>query len=124
MRSLALVMLVACSRDQHDERQTGAGSSARPPSLDGGLRVHVRDKIEGSIRLDGKPHAITGCRPGRDGSLYVDLITAAGTLRWIAYEERRMLWSGAPVECTKIDRTWGGGSRSDGTSYVRGHFAF
>jgi hypothetical protein len=63
-------------------------------------------------------------------SIYVDLVTAAGVLRFIPYVPE-MRWNprpesgepGAAVAC-RLQRSWGGGSRPDRTTYFRGQLIF
>lgn len=81
----------------------------------------ARPEVQGTLSLDGKPLAITKCRAGRGVTTYVALETAEGTLR---FEDKQLFWSNAKLECTKLDRSWGGGLRKDGTSYFRGHLIF
>ena len=59
---------------------------------------------------------------------YVELVTAQGTLR---FEDKQLFWArpddvsrGPALACDKLDRSWGGGQRKDGTSYFRGHLIF
>lgn len=84
-------------------------------------------EVQGTLSLDGKPLAITKCRAGRGVTTYVELVTAAGKLR---FEDKQLFWTkddfgrGDKLECEKLDRSWGGGLRKDGTSYFRGHLIF
>jgi hypothetical protein len=102
---------------------SGSGSTAVP-------RPPVPDQISGTLTLDGKPLAISKCRPGRDVSIYVDLVTAAGVLRFVPYVPE-MRWNprpesaepGVAVAC-RLQRSWGGGSRPDRTTYFRGQLIF
>jgi hypothetical protein len=96
-------------------------------------RPVVPDKIEGTLALDGTPLPIVGCRPGHDGTVYVDLVTASGALRFVSGESEQMYWNprpdanvrGAPVACSIPHRSWGGTRRpEDGTTYFRGELAF
>lgn len=105
-----------------------SSKKSEPPARDDAAvapRAVVPDKLDGTLTLDGAPLAITACKPGRDTAIFVDLVTARGTLRWIAYEEQKVLWNGAPVACTRLTRTWGGGTRpTDHTTYVRAQLGF
>lgn len=102
----AVLLVVACSK-----------SSDRPAS----------PEVRGTFSLEGKPLVVTQCRAGRGVTTYVELVTAQGKLR---FEDKQMFWStsdpgrGDRLECTKLDRSWGGGLRKDGTSYFRGHLMF
>ena len=84
-------------------------------------------EVTGSLSLDGKPLAIVSCRAGRGVTTYVELLTAEGKLR---FEDKQLFWSkqdpgrGDKLECEKLDRSWGGGMRKDGTAYFRGHLIF
>jgi hypothetical protein len=86
-------------------------------------------EVEGSLSVDGKPLVITQCRAGRTLSTYVELVTGAGKLR---FEDKQLYWSadtdevvrGERLACNRLDRSWGGGLRADGTSYFRGHLIF
>jgi len=87
-------------------------------------------EVQGTLSLDGKPLAVTKCRAGRGVTTYVELVTAAGKLR---FEDKQLFWTpqakgdfgrGDKLECDKLERSWGGGLRKDGTSYFRGHLIF
>lgn len=105
---LPLVALVACSK--------GATQSK---------------EVTGSLSLEGKTVAVTKCRPDRGaGGVYVVMETPGGALR---FEGKQLWWNrddkegfapGAALDCKKLDRSWGGGTRLDGTSYWRGTLAF
>lgn len=116
---------------------TGCGKKREaPPPADAAAlvapRPEVPDQIEGALTLDKKPLAIAACRPGREASIYVDLVTAVGALRFLAYESKQMYWNprpeslerGTAVPCTDLRRSWGGGTRPDGSTYFRGHLIF
>ena len=88
-------------------------------------------EVTGTLSLEGKTVTITKCRPDRgvDGT-YVVLETPAGAIR---FEGKKLWWNasdnegfapGAVLDCKKLDRSWGGGMRSDGTSYFRGTLDF
>jgi len=105
-RTLVVVALVACGTKQP------ATSS----------------EVLGTLTLDGQPLEIRACRPGRGVTTYVELVTAKGTLR---FEDRQLFWSADPaggrgdaLACERLDRSWGGGTRTDGTSYFRGQLIF
>lgn len=118
------VLVVGCSKSERDQpapRPQGSGTAA-PASV-------VPDKIEGSLTVDGKTVAITACRPGRATTTFVELLTAEGVLR---FEDRQLFWQRDPkavsrgevLTCTKLDRSWGGGTRADGSAYFRGLLRF
>ena len=121
-------LLAACSGKQADEEKPPP-----PMRVDAAPRLIVPDKIEGTLALDGRPLEILRCRPGHEGTVYVDLVTAAGALRFVSGETERMFWNprpeanerGAPIECSIPHRSWGGTRRpEDGTTYFRGELAF
>ena len=128
---LAIACAVACKGQRSDEAAP-APADAAPRVADAAPRVAVPDKLEGTLTLDGKPLELVKCRPGREGSIYVDLVTAAGALRFVGGEATQMYWNprpdsrerGAPIECSIPHRSWGGGTRGDGTTYIRGELAF
>ena len=109
MRSLVLVAaLAACSK-------------SAPAS----------NEVTGTLTVKGDSVTVTKCRPDRgiDGT-YVVLETPKGALR---FEAKKLWWNsddpegnapGAVLDCTKLDRSWGGGVRTDGTSYFRGLLDF
>ena len=98
------------------------GTTSEPPTSS-------RDVFTGTLVVDGRPVALTGCRPGRSVHTFVEVVTAVGTLR---FEDQRLYWNPVPdaitrgdlLTCSKLDRSWGGGNRGDGTSYWRGTLAF
>lgn len=124
----------ACKgREAGQGEKSGDGRSAPAPVAgDGAPRARVPDKIEGTLTLDGKPLEIVACRPGRVPRLHVDLVTRAGALRFVSGEDARMFWNprpdtteaGAPIDCSIPHRSWGGGTRADGTAYFRGELTF
>ena len=99
------------------------GSTNEPPV------VGSRDVVTGTLVVDGKPVALTGCKPGHSVHTFVEVVTASGKLR---FEDQRLYWNPAPdaitrgelLTCGKLDRSWGGGNRADGTSYWRGTLVF
>lgn len=78
-------------------------------------------EVQGTLSIEGKPVAVTACRAGRGVTTYVELATGSGTLR---FEDQKLFWSGDALVCEKLDRSWGGGMRKDGTAYFRGHLIF
>jgi hypothetical protein len=122
----ATAWAIACKGKKSDEAAT------RGPA-DAAARPAVPDQIEGTLTLDGKPIEIVKCRPGHQDTVYVDLVTAAGALRFVSGEPTRMFWNprpdanerGAPIDCSIPHRSWGGARRpEDGTTYFRGELAF
>jgi hypothetical protein len=111
---------------------SGSAAGAAAAAFDAAPRTPVPDRIEGTLTLDGKPLAIARCRPGRDGTIYVDMVTAAGALRFLGGEAEHMFWNpkpdanerGQPIACSIPHRSWGGGTRADGAAYFRGELAF
>ncbi len=108
-RGLALVVLAACS-----------SKSAAPASTE----------VTGTLSFGGQPVPITKCRPDHGVSTYVVLETAKGALR---FEDKRLhynaddpegLTPGRALDCTRLDRSWGGGVRLDNTAYWRGTLSF
>ncbi len=81
------------------------------------------NEVTGTLTLEGATVTVTKCRPerGADG-VYVVLETPKSALR---FEGKKLWWNrddpegfapGAALECKRLDRSWGGGSRLDGTS--------
>ena len=134
MRPGALALLVAggaCGalgacrgKPAADDAGPAAGSASAAP------RPAVPDQLSGTLTLDGKPLAMVKCRPGRDTSIYVDLVTSAGVLRYVPYDPQ-LFWNprsdsterGAAMPC-RLRRSWGGATRPDGTTYFRGQLIF
>ena len=88
-------------------------------------------EVTGTFSAKGSEVTVTKCRPDRgiDGT-YVVLETPKGALR---FEAKQLWWNsddpegfapGAVLDCKKLDRSWGGGIRADGTSYFRGTLDF
>jgi hypothetical protein len=94
---LALAALVACHRE-----------ASAPPNP---------DTFSGTLSLDGAPLALLACRPAHAVHVYVVVTTSRGELR---FEDQQLYWNQQPLTCAKLDRSWGGGNRADGTSYWRG----
>jgi hypothetical protein len=88
-------------------------------------------EVTGTLSLEGKTVTVTKCRPDRGAEgVYVVMETSGGALR---FEGKKLWWNrddnegfapGAALDCKKLDRSWGGGTRLDGTSYWRGTLAF
>ena len=121
----AVAALAGCksSRDSQDRHASdGSGSGV----------VFAGDasrEVTGTLVVDGKPQLVTECRPGHSTSTYVELVATAGKLR---FENKALYWTAKPhdlspgqrLDCEKLDRSWGGGLRGDGSSYFRGKLDF
>jgi hypothetical protein len=87
----------------------------------------TKPDVQGTLAIAGKPTDVTTCRAGRGVTTYVELVTGQGKLR---FENQKLYWSqtdfgrGDELTCDKLDRSWGGGTRKDGTAYFRGHLIF
>ncbi len=134
MRRLALLLaLASCGGKESDEPVPTkvAGSNApRSSATDGGAHpAGSADKLVGTLSLAGNPLALTACRVGRVQHVFVEVITAEGKLR---FEDQQLHWNrdpapgirGKALACEKLDRSWWGGNRPDGTSYFIGTLAF
>jgi hypothetical protein len=129
---LGLASALGCKGKPAGEGKPAPPDAARAAAAAAAPAPPVPDKIEGTLTLDGKPLEVTRCRPGRDGTIFLDLVTAAGALRFVGGEGTKMYWNprpdsaerGAAIECSIPHRSWGGGTRADGTSYFRGELAF
>ncbi|HSK00491.1 MAG TPA: hypothetical protein VK932_04590 [Kofleriaceae bacterium] len=129
---LALLGALGCKGKPAGEGKPAPADAARAAAADAAPAPAVPDRIEGTLTLDGEPLDVVKCRPGREGTIYLDLVTAAGALRFVGGEATKMYWNprpdsaerGAAIECTIPHRSWGGGTRADGTSYFRGELAF
>jgi hypothetical protein len=88
-------------------------------------------EVTGTFEAKGAAVTITKCRPDRDvDGTYVVMETPTGALR---FSNKQLWWNGddpegfapgAVLDCKKLDRSWGGGLRQDGTSYWRGTLVF
>jgi hypothetical protein len=77
--------------------------------------------VTGTLTVDGEPAQLVACRPGHAAHVFVDVDSSKGTLR---FGDGELAWSGSPLTCSKLDRSWGGGIRRDGSAYFRGTLAF
>jgi hypothetical protein len=126
--AFALALAPACK----DRQDRGAGAASGSAAADPAQRPPVPDRIEGTLTLDGQPLAIARCRPGHEDTVYVDMVTAAGALRFVSGQSEQMYWNprpdanvrGEPIPCSIPHRSWGGARRDDGTAYFRGELAF
>ena len=74
--------------------------------------------ITGLLSIDGETATPTACRPGYGAAgTYIQIDTTRGSIR---FEDKKLSWNGSAVTCSKLDRSWGGGHRADGTAYWRG----
>lgn len=116
MRAAVLLLLFACREEPASKHQViVSDSSAGAP-----------DVITGAIVDNGVAITPTACRVLREPIsgqtvLVVEAITPRGTLR---FANAQLVWKGSVLACTKLDRSWGGGSRTDGTHYWRGMLDF
>ncbi len=119
---LLLVALAAC----------GSPSNTDPPEptfASGGGSGAGALEVKGTLRFGGKPLALLGCVAGHVDHVFAEVVTASGKLR---FEDQQLYWNPDPsagvrgdrLDCEKLDRSWGGGNRLDGTSYFRGTLAF
>jgi len=117
---LAIATLVAC-KDEPKAPDPGPVTSP--------VRDTSTDVVRGSLTVDGSAANLTACRPGHAVHTYVEVVTSKGRLR---FEDTKLYWSAAvdgvtrgdALDCDKLDRSWGGGVRTDGTAYWRGTLAF
>ena len=115
MRRVAASALVAIA---------GCGDPKEPTPVAGS-----HDVFRGAVVVDGKPVTMTACKPGHSAHVFIEVVTGSGKLR---FEDQRLYWNPAPdsitrgdaLTCSKLDRSWGGGNRNNGTSYWRGSLAF
>lgn len=109
------------------------GDASEPPDLEVLQPVRAGsgtpDRFTGVLAVDGKAARLEACRPGHTVHTFIEVVTSAGKLR---FEDQRLYWNpnpaaitrGEQLDCKKLDRSWGGGNRTDGTSYWRGTLAF
>lgn len=81
----------------------------------------ARHDVTGTLSVDGAPAQLLRCRPGHTVNVFVEVDTTLGTLR---FGDGKLAWQGSEQACQKLDRSWGGGIRRDGTAYFRGTLAF
>ena len=96
----------------------GACSQAEPPPP---AAHDVSADVMGTLTVDGAPAQLARCRPGHAVHVFVEVDTSLGTLR---FGDGTLSWRGAELACEKLDRSWGGGVRRDGSAYFRGSLAF
>jgi hypothetical protein len=77
--------------------------------------------VTGTLTIDGAATKLIACRPGHAAHVFVEVETSAGTLR---FGDGKLAWNGSELTCSKLDRSWGGGGRQDGSAYFRGTLAF
>src|SRR5262249_32040343 len=77
--------------------------------------------VTGTLTIDGAPAQLVRCRPGHAAHVFVEVDSTRGTLR---FGEGKLAWNGSEVTCEKLDRSWGGGVRRDGSAYFRGTLSF
>lgn len=93
-------------------------SQAEPPAP---AARDVGADVTGTLSVGGVPAQLLGCRPGHGVHVFVEVDTSLGTLR---FGDAKLAWRGAELACEKLDRSWGGGVRRDGSAYFRGSLAF
>ena len=81
----------------------------------------VTADVTGTLTVDRALARLVRCRPGQAVHVFVEVDTALGTLR---FGEGKLFWNGSEKACSKLDRSWGGGIRADGSAYFRGTLAF
>jgi hypothetical protein len=105
VRVLAILAIAGCG-----------SSSTSPPSIG----------VTGTLTIDGEAATPTRCQPGTGAAgVYIQVETTRGHVR---FEDTRLYFTpgkdspdrGELLACTKLDRSWGGGTRADGSSYWRG----
>jgi hypothetical protein len=99
----------------------GCSRSEPVPANEAPGATDVATGVSGTLTVDGKPARLTACRPGHAVHVFVEVDTTLGTLR---FGEARLSWQGSEQTCQKLDRSWGGGVRRDGSAYFRGTLAF
>ena len=90
--------------------------------------VRVQE-VSGSLVVAGESLSPLACRPGRAAHTFIEVVSPKGKLR---FEDRELFWArdaeavgpGEKLACSRLDRSWGGGSRPDGSSYWRGTLSF
>ena len=84
-------------------------------------RASPSDVLQGTLRVGDAVAALVACRPGHAERVFVDVDTSLGTLR---FQNMKLYWQRAELTCKKLDRSWGGGIRSNKTAYWRGSLDF
>jgi hypothetical protein len=86
------------------------------------------DVLEGDLAVGGERVKLVACKPGHTDRVFVEVVTSKGKLRFHAMH---LYWNqnpegdrGVELVCPKLDRSWGGGIRRDGTAYWRGTLDF
>ncbi len=114
-----LLFVVACGGKSDEAVVEVTGSSS------------ATDVVKGTISVDGQLAVLGACKPGHSVRPFVELVTSKGKLR---FEDQTLYWNpvadaptrGQRLDCSKLDRSWGGGVRlpGDGSSYWRGKLWF
>ncbi|MFN0251122.1 MAG: hypothetical protein ACKV2T_29880 [Kofleriaceae bacterium] len=100
MRAFVVVLIAsACNR-----------TTPATPDIAGSLSIHGVD-VSSTMK----------CQPGAAVHIFVDIVTPEGTLR---FEDQKLRLDGEELRCDKLDRSWNGTRRPDGTAYWRGTLAF
>ncbi|HEY0990592.1 MAG TPA: hypothetical protein VGD80_26250 [Kofleriaceae bacterium] len=92
-----------------------------PPARSEGRAEEATADVTGTLTVDGAAARPVRCRPAHAVHVYVEVDTALGTL---GFREGKLFWNGTEKACSKLDRSWGGGIRADGSAYFRGTLAF
>jgi hypothetical protein len=81
----------------------------------------ARDRVTGTLTVAGAPARLLQCRVGHAVHVFVEVDTTLGTL---GFGEGKLSWRGGEQVCQKLDRSWGGGVRQDGSAYFHGTLDF
>jgi hypothetical protein len=83
--------------------------------------VPAATEVTGTLTVGGEAARLERCRPGHAVHVFVEIDTTLGVLR---FGQGKLHWNGNELSCSKLDRSWGGGLRQDGSAYFRGTLAF
>jgi hypothetical protein len=115
--ALAAILFSGCGKDREPAPDPAASGS----------QAAAADVLDGTLSVGGEPARLVACQPGHDGRVFLDVVSSRGTVR---FRDARLWWnprSGDPgheLACDRLDRSWGGGVRLDGTAYWRGTLRF
>jgi hypothetical protein len=110
----------------------GCNTNFDPPPSNQVVEVPGRpspsDKLFGNLMIGNDNAALKACRPGHRERVFVEVDTSLGKLRFdemqLYYNPSATADRGDALDCKRLDRSWGGGIRSDGTAYWRGTLDF
>ena len=108
--AIAAVCLLACNSSDPPQHTTEVPGRSSP-----------NDVLEGTLRVGDAIAKLLACRPGHTERVFVEVDTSLGTLR---FQNMKLYWDRQELTCTKLDRSWGGGIRSNQTAYWRGNLDF